>query len=158
MQEALDRLTDEIRAHLAELGFELVDLRRGGTKRRAHLQVRVDRPDAAPGQGITIEECAAVSRALERWLDQTGTLGSGYVLEVSSPGVERPVRWREHWIRFVGQDVRVKLPDRGRVRATIVGVDVEADTVELRLSLSDQTLTVPITEAREARLVADWDQ
>jgi ribosome maturation factor RimP len=82
-----DALLDPIRAHIAELGFELVDLRRTGTRNRPIFQVRVDRPGSRPGHGVTVEDCAHISRALERWLEANGTAGTRYVLEVSSPGI-----------------------------------------------------------------------
>jgi len=84
---AADALLDPIRAHIAELGFELVDLRRTGTRNRPIFQVRVDRPGSRPGHGVTVEDCARISRALERWLEANGPAGTRYVLEVSSPGI-----------------------------------------------------------------------
>ena len=55
--------------------------------------IRVDRPDSTPGHGITAEDCARLSRSLEACLEAAALVGPRYVLEVSSPGVERPVRW-----------------------------------------------------------------
>lgn len=95
-----------------------------------------------------------VSRALEPWLDETAVLGRRYVLEVSSPGIERPVRWPEHWARFEGQDVNVKLEGRGRVRARIIRVG--DGSVVLRPIGAGRDVTVPITEARDATLAVDW--
>lgn len=149
-------LTEEVRRRVSLLGFELVDLRQAGSSRRARMQVRIDRPDAAPGRGVTVGDCETVSRSLERWLDETGVLGDNYVLEVSSPGIERPVRWIEHWERFAGRDVNVKLKGLGRVRATIVRVMREERSVVLRPS-GGAELTVPIEEARDATLVVDWE-
>lgn len=156
MDSSLTDLTAEIRRRVTSLGYELVDLRKRGTRTRVVLQIRVDRPDAAPGQGITVEECAAVNRGLQEWLDGTGVLGSRYVLEVSSPGIERPVRWREHWERFVGREVTVRVPERGRLRAKIVRVPPGSDDVVLRPADSDEEITVPLGEARDAKLVVDW--
>jgi ribosome maturation factor RimP len=156
MQPTPDELTAEIRSRVAALGFDVVDVRKGGTAQRVRLQVRVDRLDARPGHGITVDECAAVSRALEAWLDASGVAGTRYVLEVSSPGIERPVRFVEHWERLVGADVRVRLPDVGRVRATIVGVSPARDAVELRPE-GETSRTVPLEEIRDATLVVDWD-
>jgi ribosome maturation factor RimP len=156
MPPSLAELTAEIRARVTALGYELVDLRQSGTAQRVRLQLRVDHPDAAPGHGITIAECAEVSRTLERWLDQSGVLGPRYVLEVSSPGIERPVRWPEHWARFVGREVRVRLPGHGRTRATIVAVDREAPAVTLRLP-AGETATWPMEQVRDATLVVEWD-
>ncbi|HWP38046.1 MAG TPA: ribosome maturation factor RimP [Gemmatimonadales bacterium] len=156
MTTALPDLTAEIRERVDALGFELVDVRHSGS-RRARLQVRIDRPDSIPGRGVTIADCQTVSRALEQWLDETGLLGADYVLEVSSPGIERPVRWPEHWERFTGRDVMVRLPGRGRVRATIVGVDRGAGTVTLRLVQEVVTISVSLADVRDARLAVDWD-
>jgi ribosome maturation factor RimP len=156
MSDDLESLITEVRARVGALGYELADLRRGGSRTRVLLQVRIDRPDA-PG-GIKVEDCATVSRALEEWLDVAGVLGANYVLEVSSPGIERPVRWREHWERFAGRDVHVRLRGRGRVRATIVRVEQGegTDAVVLRPRGDIADLTVPLLEARDATLAVDW--
>src|SRR5690349_24852891 len=87
---SVDALLAPIRAHLAGLGFELVDLRRVGTVERPILQVRVDRPDSRPGQGITADDCAGISRSLERFLESSAMVGPRYVLEVSSPASSGP--------------------------------------------------------------------
>ncbi len=157
MQQADRALIRAVREQVAALGYELADVRRRGSGRRTALQVRVDRLDAAPGRGITIDECTQVSRALSGWLDETQLLGPHYALEVSSPGIERPVRWLEHWQRFTGRDVQVRLAGRGRVRATIVRVLVDEDAVVLRPAGDAEEVTVPIDEAHEATLAVDWD-
>jgi ribosome maturation factor RimP len=118
--------------------------------------VRVDWLDADPGRAVTIDDCATVSRHLEAWLDASGVLGDRYVLEVSSPGMERPIRWLAHWQRFVGREVDVRLRDRGRVRARIAAVHPEAATVTLTVS-GRETVTVPLAEARDATLAVDWE-
>lgn len=157
----LAALTSEVGVRLADLGFELVDLRAGGTSARVRLQIRIDWRDAIPGakggHGVTVGDCATVSRALQRWLDESGALGSQYVLEVSSPGLERPVRRREHWARFVGREVHVRLRGRGRIRATIVRVPDGRDEVVLKPVDGGDEIAVPIAEARDATLVVDWN-
>jgi ribosome maturation factor RimP len=156
MLDDLTELTDQVRARVTALGFELADIRKGGSQGRPLLQVRIERPDVGEGSGVTVGDCATVSRALEAWLDEAGTLGSRYILEVSSPGIDRPVKWREHWARFVGRDVNVRLPGRGRVRATIVRVPEDTDTVVLRLGSNQEEIAVPLAQARDARLAIDW--
>jgi ribosome maturation factor RimP len=150
-------LLAEVRTRVAALGFELVDLRQRGAGQRQSLQIRIDRPDSGPGHGVTADDCAVVSRALERWLDDSGVLGGRYVLEVSSPGIERPLRWIEHWRRFTGRDVRVRLPGSGRIEATIVRVEQE-DRIVLRLRGAAEEITVPVDEARDATLLVDWSK
>jgi ribosome maturation factor RimP len=152
-----DALLAPIRDHLAGLGFELVDLRRTGTLQRPILQVRVDRPDSRPGQGVTAEDCAGISRSLERFLESRAMVGPRYVLEVSSPGLERPLRWPEHWRRFVGERARVRAPRLGGRRLVqIVGIP-DDDHVTLRGEDGVET-TLPLDEILEATLVVDWDR
>lgn len=130
-----ESLVEAFRTRLEALGFDLADLRIGGTPNRPLVQVRID----CPPRNVTVEDCSRVSRALEQWLDAggegrgagVGPLGNRYVLEVSSPGIERPVRWHRHWAQFVGRDVNVKLAGIGRVRARIVSVPT-TETVVLK--------------------------
>ncbi|HEX3234415.1 MAG TPA: ribosome maturation factor RimP [Gemmatimonadales bacterium] len=154
---SVDALIDPIRDHIAELGFELVDLRRSGTMQRPILQVRVDRPDSRPGQGVTADDCAGISRSLERFLESRAMVGPRYVLEVSSPGVERPLRWPEHWRRFVGRRARVRAePLGGRREVEIIGVP---DDEHVTLRGEDGTdVTVSLADVRDATLVVEWEK
>ena len=151
-----DALLVPVRDHIAGLGFELVDLRRTGTLERPILQVRVDRPDSRPGQGVTADDCAGISRSLERFLESRAMVGPRYVLEVSSPGVERPLRWPEHWRRFVGRQARVRADSlAGRSRVEILAVPDDEHVVLRREDGSEVTL--PLEAIREAKLVAEAD-
>jgi ribosome maturation factor RimP len=153
---SLDDLTDLLREHIAGLGFELADLRRTGTLDRPILQLRVDRPDSRPGHGVTAEDCAAISRSLERLLESRGLIGPRYVLEVSSPGMERPLRWPEHWRRFVGQRARVRAEGvRGRPQVEIVAVPDDGHVTVRLPDGAEQTFA--FAQIHEARLVVDWD-
>jgi ribosome maturation factor RimP len=154
---SVDALLPPIREHVAGLGFELVDLRRTGTLQRPILQVRVDRPDSRPGQGVTAEDCAGISRSLERFLESRAMVGPRYVLEVSSPGLERPLRWPEHWRRFVGHRARVRAPGLGGRRVVeILGLP---DDEHVAVRGEDGTeATLALDEIAEATLVVDWDR
>ena len=149
-----DSLVEACRVRLEQLGLDLADLRLGGTQHRPLVQVRIDWPAADPERHVTVEDCARASRALEAWLDEGGPLGPRYMLEVSSPGLERPLRWHRHWVRFVGRDVTAKLAGLGRVRARIVAVP-DATTVVLQCE-GGEPQSVPIASIREARLAVDW--
>jgi len=148
-----ESLVEAFRTRLQALGFDLADLRIGGTPNRPLVQVRID----CPPRNVTVEDCSRVSRALEQWLDTDGAgpLGNRYVLEVSSPGIERPVRWHRHWVQFVGRDVNVKLAGMGRVRARIVAVP-DQETVVLAPENGPER-AYRLEEARDARLVAEQD-
>ena len=106
MNEALERVVTD---GLDEAGFDLVELRRGGTRSRPVLEVRIDRRD---GEKVTVDDCARASRALEARLDAGPLVTERYVLQVSSPG-ERPLRTPAEWRRFLGRWASVLAPDFG---------------------------------------------
>src|SRR5256885_15448615 len=107
-----ESLVEAFRTRLDALGFDLADLRIGGTPNRPLVQVRID----CPPRNVTVEDCSRVSRALEQWLDADGAgpLGNRHVLEVSSPGTERTGRRRRHWAQVVGRHGRGKPAGAGR--------------------------------------------
>jgi ribosome maturation factor RimP len=152
---SVDALLNPIRDHVETLGFELVDLRRTGTLQRPILQVRVDRPDSRPGQGVTADDCAGISRSLERFLESRAMVGPRYVLEVSSPGLERPLRWPEHWRRFVGHRARVRAPALGGRRAVEIVAVPDDEHVIVRPEQGGET-TLRFDEISEATLLVDW--
>ena len=149
-----DLLLERIRAEVEGLGFELVDLRVGGTAQRPEIKVRADRAQSQPGAGITTEECARLSRALEHRLEEDRLVGPTYVLEVSSPGIERPVRFSAHWRRFIGERVRLRAVGvPGKQDAEIVGLPDDT-TVSLRFA-DGTTRDLPIADVREATLIVE---
>lgn len=150
-------LEDVVVAELDTLGFDLVELRRAGTRSRPVLDVRIDRRDGAK---VTIEDCVRASRAIEAKLDADAELISGrYVLEVSSPGAERPLRTAAEWRRFAGRRAKVLAPVLGgRVEVDIVAVEVDAggaDVAVLRDAKGNEH-RVPLAEVKEARLAIKW--
>jgi len=159
---AASEIERELEGRIDELGFELVAVEWAGSKRRPMLRIRVDRPDASEGEGITVDDCAVVSRALEAWLDGDETMGEKYVLEVSSPGVERPLVRPRDWERFSGQEVVVKghglLADRStRLEAELLGL-VEGDEPAARLRLHDgEEVEIPLSEIKAANLLFRWE-
>ena len=152
MNEALEFF---IKAEVEGLGFDLVELRVGGMTRRPLLDVRIDRRD---GTKITIDECAQVSRALEPRLDASGMVGENYVLEVSSPGVERPLRNAADWRRFAGRTAKVLAPSLGgRLEVEVIGVDDSSgEPVAVMREARGTEHRVPLADVREARLVFRW--
>jgi ribosome maturation factor RimP len=153
---SVDALLAPIRDHIAGLGFELVDLRRVGTLERPILQVRVDRPDSRPGQGITADDCAGISRSLERFLESSAMVGPRYVLEVSSPGIERPLFTPAQFARFTGETAKVtlKLPQDGRRRLQGAIAAVIGDTITF--DVDGTAYAVGTDNIEKARLVPDW--
>src|SRR3982751_1474675 len=115
-----DALEGVVASELDAIQYDLVDLRRGGTKSRPLIEVRIDRRD---GSAVTVDDCARASRALEVRLDGSDLVSPQYVLQVSSPG-ERPLRTANEWRRFVGRWANVLSPEHGgRIEGKIVAVE-----------------------------------
>jgi len=147
VSDALERLVNE---ELEALGFTLVELRRGGSRARPLVEVRIER---ANGEPVTVDDCATASRAIEARLDAGDVLAERYVLQVSSPG-DRPLRTAEEWRRFVGRYANVLAPEHGgRFEAEVVGIEGEegAEVLLLRLGKGEPR-RVPLADVKEARL------
>jgi ribosome maturation factor RimP len=145
-----DELEHVVVQGLDEVGYDLVELRQGGTKTRPVLEVRIDRRD---GEKVTVDDCARASRALEARLDDGSMVAERYVLQVSSPG-ERPLRTPAEWRRFVGRWANVLAPEAGgRFEAEIVEVaeDETGPVLTLRPERGEAR-RIPLAAVKEARL------
>ncbi len=153
MGEAMEPI---ISTELDRLGFELVELRRGGSRTRPVLEIRMDRRDEG---AVTIDDCVYVSRSLEATFESLGLVGEHYVLEVSSPGVDRPLRGAADWRRFTGRwaTVTSRLLAGGKQEIEIVGVSGEDDAeVVLVRDPKGRELELPLNEVSQARLAFNW--
>lgn len=149
-------LEDVVNQELTALGLELVELRFGGSKGRPVIDVRVDRLDR---EKVRVDDCAQASRAIETRLDAAPDLvPARYVLEVSSPGMERPLRTATDWARFVGRHASVNsLALHGRQEMEIVAVDGAAGAERLRLrDAKGVECEIALAEVTDARLVFQW--
>ena len=150
-----DALEGLVATTLDEMQLDLVEVRRGGSRSRPTIDVRVERRD---GQAVTVDDCARASRALEARLDADGSMGDRYVLEVSSPGVERPLLKAADWRRFAGKKAKV-LSDAlgGREEVEIVALEGNpgAEVVIVRDGRGAER-RVPLAQVREARLAFHW--
>ena len=146
MSETLETV---VNAELDAAGFDLVELRRAGSKARPLIEVRIDRRD---GGAVSVDDCATVSRQLEARLDGSGLVPERYVLQVSSPG-DRPLRTAGDWRRFAGRWVSVLAPEHGgRFEGKVVGVEeVEGRDVAV-LDVNGKQRQVPLAAVKEARL------
>jgi ribosome maturation factor RimP len=155
----------ELEERLARMGFELVEAGWVGSAKRPILRIRMDLPDSVPGEGgVSVDQCAEVSRALEPWLDQHPEVPERYVLEVSSPGVERPLTRPRDWERFSGQQAVVKSTSLSgalgsRIEGEILGVEGgEGEELKAALRLpSGERIVIPLDEVQKAHLVFRWD-
>jgi ribosome maturation factor RimP len=156
-------LKQAIEERIVALGYELVELERAGSKTRPVLRVRADRPDSEPGHGISLDDCARISRALEAYLDAEPSLPARYVLEVSSPGVERPLVRGRDFERFVGHVIAVRgyasLAGRERrLEGELLGLVQGPGGEVVRLRLQDgEEIGVAREEIARAHLVFRWN-
>lgn len=153
-------------------GYELVEVEMVGTGQEAALRVYIDRlagapvlevPDsdgsegavAAQG-GITVEDCAAVSRALSEWLDVEDPIPVAYHLEVSSPGFDRPLRTAAHFASHVGQRVKVELTLPLEERRRFTGTLLAVVNGEVVVDVDGQPWRLPLAGIARARVVPVW--
>jgi ribosome maturation factor RimP len=139
---------------LEDLGFRLVRVRISG-RDGCTVQIMAERA----GADMSIEDCAQVSRALSPVLDVANPVDRAYHLEISSPGIDRPLVRRSDFERWAGYEAKVELElpldGRKRFRGVILGLDGEA----VRLRIADaaagaaDTVSLPLSDIGEARLV-----
>ena len=136
---------------VAELGYDLVRIQLLGTPGGRTLQIMAE--DRATGQ-LTLGQCAEISRALDLPLEEADPIDGEYALEVSSPGIDRPLTRRADWERWAGHEVRVKIdpPVDGRARAHGVIGDLNGDMVTLTIK-NVGAVVLPLAAIGAAKLV-----
>lgn len=138
---------------IADLGYEFVGLDYSSKAKNPVLLVYIDRPD-----GIAVEDCERVSREIAALLDVEDPIPGHYVLEVSSPGLDRPLFTPAHFDRFRGEvaqlSVFAPVSGRRKFKGRIIGVE---DGV---IAIDQDGTTVRIEHANiaKARLVPDYDR
>lgn len=138
-----DWLSESIDAY----GYELIHLEWVGRASSRVLRLYID----APG-GITLDDCAFVSKQVGRWLDVEDPIPSQYTLEVSSPGIERPLARREHYENFIGERIQLSTMIKCGGRKQFLGqlVNVIGDSIEMEVD--GTSYTIKLTNIRQARL------
>jgi len=142
------KVTDLIEPVIESLGIELDELEFKRMKGKALLRVFIDREG-----GVTIDDCERVSREIEAVLDVEDPIPYSYVLEVSSPGLDRPLRKPEDFRKYSGSRARVITIDPIEKQNFFVGQIVEAGDSDIRILLQkDRTITIPYENISKARL------
>ena len=150
------RLTQVIEPEATALGFELVRVKLSGAGEERTLQVMAE--DPATGQ-LVVEQCMALSRRISERIDAIEDGGEeliegAYHLEVSSPGIDRPLTRAKDYANWVGHDVNVSLSepagDHRKLRGELVGIEGDTVTLEDRKA---GTMQVPLANIQSAKLV-----
>jgi len=159
-QENLTQIETLILPILDDLGYELVDLQLQQDGKQMALRIFVDKP-----AGITLDDCVEVSREVSAILEVEDPIGSAYRLEVSSPGLDRPLKKAADFERFVGKKARLKSknlidPDqRGTTRKTFVGTVLGFEDGNVRLEQTDKqggVIAISLADLDKANLEEEF--
>lgn len=147
--EQTHRVEELIAPSLEALGFELVRVRYGGSGRPT-LQIMIERQDHEP---LTVDNCAAASKSISALLDVEDPIGGAYNLEVSSPGLDRPLTRISDFERFAGFHAKIEMTEpidgRKRLRGQVLGVE----NGNVRISADDGSAVVPFEAIKKAKLI-----
>lgn len=134
---------------LSTMGFELVGCEQLTAGRQILFRIYIDAP-----RGVTADDCAEVSRQVGAMLDVEDPFPGRYTLEVSSPGIDRPLFERKHFERFIGSEVRVRLQmpinKRRQYKGTLLRVEGEAIYLSLE---SGEEIMLPFSAVEKANLI-----
>lgn len=159
-EDILTQIEKLVMPILDDLGLELVDFQFKNEGRQWALCLFIDKPG-----GITLDNCAAVSREVGAILEIEDLIKSAYRLEVSSPGLDRPLKKPADFERFAGQKIKLKTlclldPDqRGHARKTFVGTLLGLEEDQVHLELGDKRgglAVIPLAEIEKANLEAEF--
>jgi ribosome maturation factor RimP len=134
------------------IGYEIVRLRLMGADEQRRLQIMAERPSDGD---MNVEDCARLSRAISEIMDAADPIAGEYTLEVSSPGVDRPLTRLKDFTTYEGYEARLELDrmaeGRKRFRGLLAGV--EADNVAIDLEGEEHTALIPFAWITEAKLI-----
>jgi len=132
------------------LGYELVRVQMMGGSRHATLQIMAERKDR---RGMVVDDCARLSRAISVVLDEADPIPDEYTLEVSSPGIDRPLLKRADYERFLSHEAKLEMlqPVGGRKRFHGILTALEGDS--LSIDVEGSAVSLPLDQIKQARLV-----
>ena len=142
----LTQLTELLEPEASAHGFELVAVEIVGGRGTQVIRVLLER-----NEGTDLDAIGSASRWVSDLLDQTDPISAPYVLEVSSPGIDRPLIKRSDFSRFAGETVRMKVL-RGEKRASVNGVLVGIEGDDVTVDVDGERVCVPYETIQKARL------
>jgi ribosome maturation factor RimP len=136
---------------LDSLGLELFDLefiRRG---RKGFLRITIDK-----GGGVSLDDCQRVSQSLGHALDVEDPIPYGYTLEVTSPGLDRPLKQAQDYARYAGRLARLKLAAPWRGQAVVIGRLRGLQADRIALEINGEEIDLPLADVVRANLEVEW--
>jgi len=141
-----------IRSVLDDMGFEMVDVEYLSERGRWVLRVYVDKPG-----GVSVEDCARVSREISDLLDVKDVVPQEYTLEVSSPGVDRPLKKEKDLLDALGKKVKVKMANRVEGRRNFTGYLEDYREGVLLLNIENGRVSLPWPDVQKANLIGEFE-
>jgi ribosome maturation factor RimP len=132
------------------MGYELFGIEFSPRGTDVLLRIYIDQPS-----GISIADCERVSRQVSGLLNVEDVIPTHYVLEVSSPGLDRPLFETEHFVRFRGHRVRVQLVAPCKGRRNLVGCLMGTENDEVVIDSDGEAFSVPLENIKKARLIPE---
>lgn len=148
MTEAADQIAALIEATVESMGFELIRVTYGGG-RKPTLQIMAERPDGTMG----VDDCAKLSREVSLLLDVEDPLSGEYLLEVSSPGIDRPLTRPKDFERWIGFEAKVELDVQIDGRRRFRGKMVSFDGDVIVLATDEGDFSLPYVDVSKAKLL-----
>ena len=143
-------LYDQLEPVVEAQGYELVRVLTTGGEKNLTLQLMIDTLDQTD---VTVDDCATVSRAVSAFLDEKDPIKDRYTLEVSSPGLDRPLTKPAHFLRFKGFEIKLETSEKVENRKRFKGKIVDVTAHDVVLSVDEQQLAVPFDLINKAKLV-----
>ncbi len=149
-----DRLTELVASAVEPLGYELLGVEYLAQGHHSLLRIYIDSPG-----GITLEDCERASRQVSAVLDVEDPIKGQYTLEMSSPGLDRPLFTAEHFRQHIGQMVKLRLrvPVEGRRKFTAVIRKVEGELLQIDSPETEEKWQLSLENIEKANLVPDYD-
>lgn len=145
-----DQLGELLGPVVANLGYELWEIEYAPRAGGGLLRLYIDSPD-----GISLDDCEKVSRAVSAVLDEADPIPNEYTLEVSSPGMDRVLRTQAHFARFAGERVKVEMIQLISGRKRFQGRLQKVGESEITLETDGGEVSLPIEDIHRARLIPD---
>lgn len=147
MEEIVERIKEKILSLLEEEKFDLVEINYFYSGGKKTLRLLVDRPKG----GITLSDCASLNERIGRILDDLEIMKEGYVLEVSSPGVDRPLKTKNDFLRVKGRNIRVFLSEPEKGKKEFSGILKDVDDEFIFLEVKDEIIKISFEKVVSAK-------
>lgn len=148
----VNQVIEVVEPLLQDLGFELVDVENAVNQGRWILRLYMDREG-----GVTLDDCARVSTELGDLLDVKNLIAHEYILEVSSPGLNRPLRKEKDFSKVIGQRIKVKMSTTREGRQNYTGCLLAFSEGMLYLEVDGKEAILPWSEMEKAHLIYEFD-